>query len=380
MNTKIDFFKEDLMGMRSFRRIALIPLIGLLLLVCSTRAHATTFMVTVAPGGVAVFDPPTESIQVGDTVTWTWAFSGHSVTSGSCVGGCTSDGKWDSGTLNKDSTFSFIFLTAGSFPYFCSPHGDCCGMQGVITVTAPSPTPTPTPTATPTPTPSSSPTPTPTATPTPTTTSLGNISTRLSVQTGENVLIGGFIVTGTQPKKVLLRAIGPSLGNANPPVLGALADPILELHEPDGTVITNDNWMDAPNVQEIIDSTVPPTDPLESAILMTLPANNAAYTAIVSGVSNTTGIALVEAFDLDTTVDSKLANISTRGFVQTVDNVMIGGFIVLGPDPQTVILRAIGPSLANANPPVLGALPDPILELRDSNGMMLASNDNWEDQ
>ena len=200
------------------------------------------------------------------------------------------------------------------------------------------------------------------------------------MQTGDNVLIGGFIVTGTQPKKVLLRAIGPSLGNANPPVVGALADPILELHDGTGALLVmNDNWMDAPNVQEIIDSTIPPTDAAESAILMTLPANSASYTAIVRGVNNTTGIALVEAYDLDSTVDSKLANISTRGFVQTVDNVMIGGFIVLGPDPQRVLVRAIGPSLANAVPPVAGALADPILELHDSNGAMLASNDNWQD-
>jgi len=200
------------------------------------------------------------------------------------------------------------------------------------------------------------------------------------VQTGDNVLIGGFIVTGTQPKKVLLRAIGPSLSNANPPVAGALADPVLELHDGTGGLLaTNDNWMDAPNMQEIIDSTIPPSDPAESAILMTLPANSASYTAIVRGVNDTTGIALVEAYDLDTTVDSKLANISTRGFVQTVDNVMIGGFIVLGPDPQTVIVRAIGPSLADANPPVVGALADPTLELHDSNGAVLASNDNWQD-
>ncbi len=217
---------------------------------------------------------------------------------------------------------------------------------------------------------------TPTPTPTPTPTTLGNISTRLSVQTDDNVLIGGFIITGTQAKKVILRAIGPSLANANPPVPGALADPILELHEPDGTVITNNNWMDTQGA-EIIASTVPPTDDLESAIVATLPANNSAYTAIVRGVNNTTGVALVEAYDLDRTVDSKLANISTRGLVQTGDNVLIGGFIVLGTSSQKVIVRAIGPSLANANPPVPGALPDPILELHNPDGSTLASNDNW---
>ena len=206
---------------------------------------------------------------------------------------------------------------------------------------------------------------------------LGNISTRLSVGTGDNVLIGGFIVTGTQPKKVMLRAIGPSLGSANPPVAGALADPKLTLNSGGTVLATNDNWMDAPNKQEIIDSTIAPTEDAESAILMTL--DPGAYTAIVDGVNNTTGVALVEAYDLDTSVDSQLANISTRGLVQAGDNVMIGGFIVLGTDPQQVIVRAIGPSLGNANPPVPGALADPTLELHNADGSILASNDNWRD-
>ena len=223
------------------------------------------------------------------------------------------------------------------------------------------PTPTPTPTATPTSTP------TPTATPG----QLGNISTRLQVETGENVLIGGFIVTGTQAKRVIVRAIGPSLTAAGVP--DALANPTLELHGPSGLLIaSNDDWMDAPNRQEIIDSTVAPTNNLESAILMTLPANNSAYTAIVRGVNDGTGVGLVEAYDLDRTVDSKLANISTRGLVQTGDNVMIGGFIVVGQTSQRVVVRAIGPSL-----PVPGKLADPTLELHDGNGALLQSNDNW---
>jgi hypothetical protein len=128
---------------------------------------------------------------------------------------------------------------------------------------------------------------------------LANISTRGLVQTGADVLIGGFIVLGDSAQKVIVRAIGPSLANANPPVLGALADPTLELHNPDGSLLaSNDNWMDAPNKQEIIDSTVPPTDPAESAILATLPPG--AYTAIVQGVNGTTGIALVEVYALAT--------------------------------------------------------------------------------
>ena len=211
-------------------------------------------------------------------------------------------------------------------------------------------------------------TPTPSPTPTPTPTTLGNISTRLRVETGDNVLIGGFIITGTQSKKVLLRAIGPSL-----PLTGVLTDPSLELHDGSGTLLTsNDNWKDAPNQQEIIDSTIPPPNDLESAILMSL--DPGPYTAIVSGVGNTTGIGLVEAYDLESTADSVLANISTRGLVQTGDNVMIGGFIILGTDPREVLLRAIGPSL-----PLAGSLADPVLELHDGNGTLLTSNDNWRD-
>jgi probable HAF family extracellular repeat protein len=197
----------------------------------------------------------------------------------------------------------------------------------------------------------------------------GNISTRLRVETGDNVLIGGFIITGTQPKKVMVRAIGPSI-----PLPDKLADPTLELFGPSGLITSNDNWMDAPNKQEIIDTTIAPVDDLESAILATLPANSTAYTAIVRGINNTTGIGLVEVYDLDQTVDSKLANISTRGLVQTDDNVMIGGLIVLGSNPQKVIVRAIGPSL-----PLSGSLADPTLDLFDGNGTLVMSDDNWRD-
>jgi CSLREA domain-containing protein len=232
------------------------------------------------------------------------------------------------------------------------------------------PTATPKATVTPTATPKPSPTPTPHTSPTPTATPgraiLGNISTRLRVETGDNVLIGGFIITGTQPKKVILRAIGPSL-----PVSDALDNPFLELHGPNASMTTNDNWVDAANKQAIIDTTVAPGNNLESAILTTLPAHNSAYTAVVRGATNGTGVGLVEVFDLDRSVDSELANISTRGLVQTGDNAMIGGFIVLN-GSQKVIVRAIGPSL-----PVRGALQDPVLELHNSNGAVLQTNDNW---
>ena len=197
---------------------------------------------------------------------------------------------------------------------------------------------------------------------------LANISTRLPVGTGDNVLIAGFIVTGNQNKKVIVRAIGPSLTLA-----GKLADPVLELHDASGALLeTNDNWMDSPNKQAIIDSTIPPKDPLESAIVRSVPPGN--YTAIERGVNNGTGIGVVEAYDLDTSANSKLANISTRGLVQTGDNVLFAGTIVVGQASQKVIIRALGPSTG-----VPGAMADPTLELHDVNGALLEANDNWMD-
>jgi hypothetical protein len=197
---------------------------------------------------------------------------------------------------------------------------------------------------------------------------LANISTRLRVETGENVLIGGFIVTGTQPKRVMVRAIGPSL-----PLVGKLANPTLELRDGTGALIrSNDDWRVGGQEAEIIGTTIPPSNDLESAIVANLPANNASYTAIVRGANNGTGIGVVEAYDLDRSVDSKLANISTRGLVSSGDNVLIAGTIVLGQTSQKVIVRAIGPSLN-----VTGKLADPILELRDANGGLVKSNDNW---
>jgi hypothetical protein len=192
----------------------------------------------------------------------------------------------------------------------------------------------------------------------------------LRVETGDNALIGGFIITGTQPKRIIVRALGPSL-----PLAGALVNPILELRDGSGVLIrSNDDWRIGGQEGEIIGTTIPPGNDLESAIVATLPANNSPYTAIMRGVNDGTGIGVVEAYDLDQTVDSKLANISTRGLVQTGDNVLIGGFIVLGQNPLRVIVRAIGPSL-----PVPGALGDPTLELRDGNGTLVAANDDWRD-
>jgi Fibronectin type III domain len=203
------------------------------------------------------------------------------------------------------------------------------------------------------------------AIPPPAPTILGNISTRTLVKIGDQVLIGGFIVTGTQPKKVIVRAIGPSL-----PLTGLLMNPFLELHDSSGALlVSNDNWR-TDQEQEIMATGLAPSNDNESAIVMTLDPGS--YTAIVSGVNGGTGIALVEVYDLDQLVDSKLANISTRGLVATGDNVLIGGFIVLGNNEANVLLRAVGPSL-----PLAGSLADPTMELHDSNGATLTSNDNW---
>lgn len=202
-----------------------------------------------------------------------------------------------------------------------------------------------------------------------------NTSTRAAVLTDDSVLICGFIISGTEPKKVMLRALGLSLPftDSVPP----LADPILQLHEPDGTVITNDNWRDTQG-QEVMNTGIPPMNDLDSAIVVTLPPG--AYTAIVRGKGNTIGTALVEVYDLDEAANSELANISARGYVGAEDNVMIAGIIV-GPDgsgESTVVVRGIGPSLGVFTPPA-SALPNPLIELYDSDGDIIALNDNWMD-
>jgi hypothetical protein len=250
------------------------------------------------------------------------------------------------------------------------------------TPASPTPTPTVTPTIPPTPTPTLSPgiTPTPTTTPLPTATAGPiaaqpvNLSTRMRVQTGDNAGIGGFIIDGTAPKHVLLRAIGPSITG----ISNVLADPVLELHGP-GTFATvnNDNWRDNP-VQEaaILATGIAPTNNLESAIDATL--NPGSYTAVVRGKNNTSGLALIEAYDLSQAVLAKLANISTRAFVGTGDDIVIAGFILgnhTGDD--RIVARGIGPSLAAFGVP--NVLANPTLELRDNNGALLIANNDWQD-
>jgi hypothetical protein len=203
--------------------------------------------------------------------------------------------------------------------------------------------------------------------------SMGNISTRVEVRSGQSVSIGGFIIPGSAAKSVIVRAIGPSLANSG--VLGALADPTLELRDSSGTLLqANDNWKDTQE-QAIRDTTLAPTNDLESAIVASLQPG--AYTAVVSGKNSTTGIGVVEVYDLQRSPSSKLVNISTRGSVGTGQNVMIGGLILLGSDPARILFRGIGPSLLGSG--VQSPLADPQLELFDAQGARIATNNNWRD-
>ena len=248
-----------------------------------------------------------------------------------------------------------------------------------------SPTPPPLPTPSPTPTPPSptptppAPTPTPNSTPTPTPippAQPNNLSTRMRVQTGDNVGIAGFIIIGAAPKHVLFRAIGPSLTQSGVP--NALADPVLELHGPSGfATLTNDNWRDDPVQQAAIQATgIPPANNLESAIDTTL--NPGTYTVVAKGKNNTSGVALIEIYDLSPAVPAKLANISTRALVGTGDNIVIAGFTLGGHNGEDrIVVRGLGPSLAALG--MSNTLANPTLELRDGNGALLGSNDNWQD-
>ena len=199
-----------------------------------------------------------------------------------------------------------------------------------------------------------------------------NIATRLRVQSGENVLIGGFIITGTGSKKVIIRGIGPSLAQF---FSGTLSDPTLELFQGNTPLASNNDWKEA---QAEIEATgIPPTNDKESAIVRTLAPGS--YTAVLRGNGGSTGIGVVEVYDLDQSSNSKLANIASRGFVDTDNNVMIGGLIVgpAGGAGAKVVVRAIGPTLTNFG--IAGALQDPTLDLVNSNGVTLRSNNDWKD-
>jgi hypothetical protein len=200
----------------------------------------------------------------------------------------------------------------------------------------------------------------------------GNISTRLPVGTGNNILIAGFQITGTAEKQVVVRGVGPSLAQFG--VSNVLPDPTLELHDSTGAIIaTNDDWQDASNAAAI-PTPLRPANGLESAIFTTLARG--AYTAVLRGYNNGTGLGLVEVYDTSPGSGTQLGNISTRGFVQTGDNVMIAGLVVQSQNKQ-VVVRALGPTLTGFG--VNNALPDPTLSLYDANGSLLIFNDDWRD-
>ena len=305
--------------------------------------QAATIEVTLQMTATSHFSPKTLTIHPGDTVKWVWGNDGlsHSVVSGDGNTG-TPNGIFNSGIHSYPYTYSFTFPNIGYFPYYCGVHYPLNhgGPWPTITVVAP-------------------------------TTRLSNISTRAVVQIDNKVLIGGFVVDGTGAKQLLLRVLGPTLSQFG--INGALLNPTLELHNSSGGVVAfNDNWATAANAQSIPVNLRPPNS-VEPAILASL--NPGSYTAIVHGINNTTGIGLVEAYDLDTSSTSRFTNISTRGFVGTSSNVMIAGIIVQG-SSQNAIVRALGPTLASLG--VSDSLADPTLELFDANGSLLASNDNWK--
>ena len=334
------------------RRKAFSAAIATVALLGALNARGGTFEVTIQSGGGASGlehhdDPPLLTIRPGDTVRWTWNdTANHSVVSGQ-GNGLKRDGLFDSGVQRAPFTFSVTFPNVGKFPYYCGVHApnNQGGTFPEITV----------------------------KTPAPGTSQPLNISTRMRVQTGDKVMIGGFIITGNVAKKVIIRALGPALAQFG--IADVLADPVLELRAADGSVIkTNDNWKETQQA-EIQNAGFAPQNDVESALIATL--NPGSYTAIVSGKNQGTGVGLVELYDMDEAADAQLANISTRGFVLTGTNVMIGGFILgKGTGAAYVAIRGIGPSLTQFG--VADALSDPTLELRDSNGALIRNNDNWQ--
>lgn len=317
----------------------------------------------------------TATLGGGNTPTGNITFRCYGPNDASCGGTVVFTSTVAVNGAGKYQSAPFTPTAPGTYRWVAAYSGDSLN-NGVTTAcndpnesVAVSPTPTPTPTATPT----ATPTPTPTATPTPAAVAQ-NISTRAVVGPADASTIGGFIVTNGS-KRVLIRGLGPTLSQQG--ASGVLADPVLSLRASDGSALANnDNWRDTQEA-EIKATGIPPTNDLESAIVATLPAGN--YTAVLTGKVSTSGIGLVEIYDVDAAGStSKLANLSTRGQALTGNQVMIGGFI-LGKNggTESVIIRGIGPSLAQKG--VAAPLADPTLELRDKDGTLLRSNDDWQD-
>jgi hypothetical protein len=205
---------------------------------------------------------------------------------------------------------------------------------------------------------------------------LANISARVLVGTGDQISIAGFIIQGdaAQAKRVAIRGLGPSLQVGGVPVPELLADPVLELHDATGAIIaSNDNWRGL-QATEIESLGLAPENEKEAVIIATLPAGN--YTAVMQGLNGSSGIGLIEVYDLDPRGDSRLVNLSARAFVATSDDVLIGGLIGRSVSKR-LLLRALGPELAAHG--ITAPLGNPVLELHDSNGAILSTNDNWKE-
>ncbi len=232
-----------------------------------------------------------------------------------------------------------------------------------IPAPSPSPTVTPTPLPSPTPTPIPSPTPPGLVLPGP----LANVSSRGITRPGDDVMIGGFIITGNVPKKVVIRGLGPSLNNAG--LTNIISDPTLELHDSTQVIAENDNFVSSDDLR---DNGLEPTDPRESAIVATLIPG--AYTALLRDKSDQSGLGLVEIYDIDPS-SGRIGNLSTRARVEANNDVLIGGFIIHN-GPAKILVRALGPSLQTQGVP--HTLQDPMITLYNSDGTVLAENKAWQ--
>ena len=320
-------------------------------------------------GGGGPFNPSLLTVNAGTRVTWTNIGNSRARVRD------VDHTFLDSDDLEPGQSFSFTFCVAGTFRIE-DARSNARATISVLgnTDPSPSPSPSPSPGVSPSPSPSPGVSPSPSPSPSPATQPV-NISTRLRVAPGEGLMIGGFIITGDDAKRVIIRGIGPSLTAEGVP--GVVNDPILRLFGPSGFEFAmNDNWRDTQQ-PEVEASSIPPRDERESAIVATLVPS--VYTASLADVNGASGVGLVEVYDLNSGAPAKLANISTRGSVQRDDNVMIGGFSLGGSNtnPVRVVVRAIGPSLTAAG--VDNALSDPTLRLFNNDGQSVAFNDNWAD-
>ncbi|MEY2495664.1 MAG: hypothetical protein QOJ45_2156 [Verrucomicrobiota bacterium] len=318
---------------------------------------------TVSPtsGNVGSAFTDTAVLSGGVNSTGTITFTVHGPNPGNCATAIFTSVKTvaGNGTYTSDP---FTGAAPGTYSFVARYSGDannspvstvCAAASQTFTVNQPSPSPTPT--ATPTPAQSL------------------NISTRVRTELGDKAMIGGFIITGNASKSVVIRGLGPSLASFN--LSDLLLNPQLELRGSSNNLIfLNRDWKD--NQRSLIEGTnFEPKDDRESVIVISL--NPGAYTAILTGELGTTGIGLVEVYDTNPGADSKLGNISTRGFVQTDDKVMIGGFTLGGNNnPTRIAVRGRGPSLSQFNLSPL--LADPTLELRNQNGTIMIVNDDWQ--